>query len=426
MKPAIASCTRSRGTRTTISAPPCPRRAPPSAARRRSRRARGSAARPAAAPSRARRRRRRAGAGRPGSARGGQAWGRRAPRGCPAPVLDGGRRLVQRSSRPRPSTGRARRRRRAVTSSPFGPRSRPRLGEADHARDDERERGAGRVRGRPPPRAGARGTAGGATAPASAAAARTRSAARPALWGATRGSDPSGQTSSWLLTFSSSFFRARDSRVEHGRRADAEHRAVSSPSRSSRTRSATTSRSPALSYASAASSSGDSPSAKRGSCCASGGDRAFAPPPALLGAEPVERGRAGDVQQPGARGAAARVEARPEPQRLLEGLAREILGERAVACQVEQVAVHVVQVLLRDGCEGRPRRRAAAAVRVIVCTSSVRRRTRMRHIRVSPAGPDLSTSLQRMRDMFARALDVARPPPLPWTSSSSIAHGGNA
>ena len=52
---------------------------------------------------------------------------------------------------------------------------------------------------------------------------------------------------------------------------------------------------------------------------------------AALGAEVVERDRARDLAEPGASGAALRVEAVPQPQRALERLAGQILRGSAVA-----------------------------------------------------------------------------------------------
>src|SRR5919202_3999760 len=46
----------------------------------------------------------------------------------------------------------------------------------------------------------------------------------------------------------------------------------------------------------------------------------------VLGAEVVERGVARDLAEPGARRGAARVEAAPRAERLLEGLAGQVLG----------------------------------------------------------------------------------------------------
>src|SRR5581483_3208749 len=88
------------------------------------------------------------------------------------------------------------------------------------------------------------------------------------------------------------------------------------------------------------------------------GDRSrlLAPPAPLLGAEPVEPDRAG--------AASSGIEAAPQPQRLLEGVTRQVLRERGVAAEVEQVAVDVVEVLLGHGREGRPRAESLLSGRV--------------------------------------------------------------
>ena len=65
----------------------------------------------------------------------------------------------------------------------------------------------------------------------------------------------------------------------------------------------------------------------------------------------VEGDRARDLAEPGALRAAARVVAVPEAQRALERLAREILGEEAVAGEPDEVAVDVVEVALGGLCE---------------------------------------------------------------------------
>src|SRR4051812_40619885 len=67
---------------------------------------------------------------------------------------------------------------------------------------------------------------------------------------------------------------------------------------------------------------------------------------ALLGAEVVERDRARDLAEPGAGRAALGIEAVPQPQRPLECLGGEILGDEPVAGEPGQVAVHVVEVPL--------------------------------------------------------------------------------
>src|SRR5206468_5995864 len=81
--------------------------------------------------------------------------------------------------------------------------------------------------------------------------------------------------------------------------------------------------------------------------------RLLASPASGLGSEPVERRRARDPEQPGAWAAATWIETVPDTQRLLERLAGEILGENAVAREVDEVAVDVVEVRLRGGGEAR-------------------------------------------------------------------------
>src|SRR5207302_6287350 len=83
------------------------------------------------------------------------------------------------------------------------------------------------------------------------------------------------------------------------------------------------------------------------------GGELLAPPASRLRAEVVERGAARDHAQPGARRGTTRVEATPRAQRALERLAGEILGERRVAREDEQVAVDVVEVSLGDRGEAR-------------------------------------------------------------------------
>src|SRR5918994_3623103 len=86
-----------------------------------------------------------------------------------------------------------------------------------------------------------------------------------------------------------------------------------------------------------------------------GGDPLLAAPSPVLAPEPVERGRARDLAEPRAGRGAARVETRPQTKRLLERVRGQILGERAVAGQVHEIAVHVVEVLLCGrGERGRP------------------------------------------------------------------------
>src|SRR5581483_5717914 len=76
------------------------------------------------------------------------------------------------------------------------------------------------------------------------------------------------------------------------------------------------------------------------------------PQPAALGAEVVERDRAGELAEPGAWRAAALVEAVPEPQAALERLRGEVLGHEPVAREPGEVAVDVVEVPLGGLREG--------------------------------------------------------------------------
>src|SRR5438105_2306980 len=66
----------------------------------------------------------------------------------------------------------------------------------------------------------------------------------------------------------------------------------------------------------------------------------------------VEGDRAGHLAEPGARGAALRVEAVPEPQRPLESLPCQLVGRVAVAGEPAEVAVDVVEVALGSLGEG--------------------------------------------------------------------------
>src|SRR5438477_10197272 len=72
------------------------------------------------------------------------------------------------------------------------------------------------------------------------------------------------------------------------------------------------------------------------------------PSAARLRAEPVDRDVVRDLAQPRARRASARVEATPRAERLLECLGGEILGGRAVAGEVDEVAVDRVELLGDD------------------------------------------------------------------------------
>ena len=73
----------------------------------------------------------------------------------------------------------------------------------------------------------------------------------------------------------------------------------------------------------------------------------LAPAAALLGAEVVERGRARELAEPGARAPAARVEAAPALQRPGERLGCQVFGHVSVSRQVHEECVHVVEVAFR-------------------------------------------------------------------------------
>src|SRR3954452_1386639 len=74
----------------------------------------------------------------------------------------------------------------------------------------------------------------------------------------------------------------------------------------------------------------------------------LAPLPPSLGPEPVDRGGVSDAAEPGAGRTAARIEAAPAAEGPLERLRREILRGRAVAREVDEVAVDGVEVLRDD------------------------------------------------------------------------------
>jgi hypothetical protein len=81
--------------------------------------------------------------------------------------------------------------------------------------------------------------------------------------------------------------------------------------------------------------------------------RLLAPLPPGLGPEPVDGGRVRDAAEPGAGRAAARVVAPPAAEGPLERLRGEILRRRAVAREIDEIAVDGVEVLRDDVCEGR-------------------------------------------------------------------------
>src|SRR4051812_1110327 len=92
-------------------------------------------------------------------------------------------------------------------------------------------------------------------------------------------------------------------------------------------------------------------------------ERVLAADASSLGPEMVERDRAGELAEPGPGAAAGLVEAVPEADGALEGLGGQILREAAVAGQVGEVAVDVVQVLRRGLLERGHRRSYAAGGR---------------------------------------------------------------
>ena len=65
----------------------------------------------------------------------------------------------------------------------------------------------------------------------------------------------------------------------------------------------------------------------------------------------VERSRARELAEPGARAAAAGIEPVPPAQRPLEGVDREVFGEGVVGGEIHEVGMNVVEMLLGDGCE---------------------------------------------------------------------------
>ena len=88
------------------------------------------------------------------------------------------------------------------------------------------------------------------------------------------------------------------------------------------------------------------------------------PAASRLRAKPVDGDAAGDPAKPGARRAASRVEAPPAAKGLLERLGGEILRGGAVPGQIDEIAVHGVQLLLHDlGEGGTPRDQARSVER---------------------------------------------------------------
>ena len=124
-------------------------------------------------------------------------------------------------------------------------------------------------------------------------------------------------------------------------------------------RSATTSRSPADSARRLSASSGDKPSPNepvsgtRGSAASARSSRLRRRASARNQSSAVERA----IARSQARGVPRRrIEAAPLLERRLEGLAREVLGDRPVLGQVQQIPVDVVEELLGHRSERRSRR----------------------------------------------------------------------
>ena len=239
--------------------------------------------------------------------------------------------------------------------------------------DEAREAGEG---GRPSHRLGA-------------AIARTRSRSGPAATGRAACSSVISSAEVIVSHLLFEFGRARLSRVETAVGLMPSTRAVCSPSSSITIRSASTSRSPALSVASASWRAGDRPSTKSASCASGSAaassrrrrrDSARNQSSAVVRAIPSSHVRAR---------AAARVEARPLAERLLERRAREVVRERAVARQVEQVAEDVVEMLLGRVGERLAARRCCVRgrVSVIACTTVLRRRVAVASHRLPDARP---------------------------------------
>ena len=177
------------------------------------------------------------------------------------------------------------------------------------------------------------------------------------------------------FTLSSSRFSARLSRVETAVGLIPRTRAVASPSSSSTIRSASTSRSPALRERSAVSSSGESPSTNASSTRSCDGGRLLAPPAARLGAEPVERRRPRDPEQPGPGAAATAGRTAPRG-----GAPSRTWSSRDPRPSRGRGSGRGGSRTRRRGAPRRPRRGSAAGrvasgcSSVIACTPSLRRR----------------------------------------------------
>ena len=118
----------------------------------------------------------------------------------------------------------------------------------------------------------------------------------------------------------------------------------------------------------------------------------------------VERDGARNLAEPGALRAAARVVAVPEPQRALERLAGEVLGEEAVAGEPDEVAVDVVEVAL-----GRlPRSRSCRSYAAAAASASQRGRPPRAAQPASRAAAAAAAPRRRLRGRAARAASRAR------------------
>jgi hypothetical protein len=80
----------------------------------------------------------------------------------------------------------------------------------------------------------------------------------------------------------------------------------------------------------------------------------LAPAAPALRPEVVERHAAADPAEPRPLGAAPRVETAPGPERLLERLGRQLLGERRIGGEHEQVTVHGIEVVRSRLAEAPP------------------------------------------------------------------------
>src|SRR3954453_19032252 len=78
----------------------------------------------------------------------------------------------------------------------------------------------------------------------------------------------------------------------------------------------------------------------------------LAAPTPRVGAKVVERYAAGDRAEPRACASAARIEAPPRAESLLECLAGQVFGDCPVAGEQHEIPMHGVKLCFRNGCEG--------------------------------------------------------------------------